>query len=135
MTAKIMTKEKIAECNILMAEFVGLKKGMLGEYTNPLLDKPNKEGFIQIYIPNGSDMRFHESFDWLFLVVEKIESLGFDVAISSKKGFRPDLGITVPYVCDITSQEHGNIETLVGSNKIAIVYGTCLHFIKWFNKQ
>ena len=64
-----MDKEEINNNNVLIAEFIGLKKGMLGEYTHPL-DKPS-EGYVPIYSPDGSDMKFNSDWNWLMPVIKE----------------------------------------------------------------
>ncbi len=147
-TTKIMSEEKITKNNSIMAEFLGFKKELFYQLIEDGNWTDKDYGFYDLPFDNGTSLwgknniwfeqtklKFHTDWNWLMKIVDKIESLGFDVEISSKKGFRPDLEIPMPHICDITSKEHGNIEMLIGTSKIAIVYGTCLHFIKWFNQQ
>ena len=65
---------EISKSNILIAEFLEWKPGILGEWTC-LLDKPNKEGFVKIYFPDGSDMKFHTDWNWLMLACQKWDLL------------------------------------------------------------
>ena len=124
-----MDKKEINESNVLIAEFIGLKKGMLGEYTHPL-DKPS-EGYVPIYTPDGSDMKFYSDWNWLIPVVEKIESL-------------EEVDYTKLYV------EHKNIYDFeiflktdymkpsfrcVTEDRMESIYDCIIQFIEWYNEQ
>jgi len=69
---------------------------------------------------------FHNSWDWLMLVVEKIESLEFDFAI-----------YTGSCVSIINTKDfpYDEIINLNGTSKIESVYNACIDFIKWYNEN
>jgi len=73
------------------------------------------------------DFDYHESWDWLMPVVEKIESLGFEVLIGR-------ISCNINRILDrenpISSFVCGDI-----SKKIEIVYLAVVQFINWYNKN
>ena len=111
-----MNKEEILAGNALFAEFMG-----------GILDSPPSKYY---YFPKKgryeTELRYHSSWEWLMLVVEKIESLGFDVKIK---------GIT----CSINRlcEEETIIQFVLGdrARKIELVWSVVLEFIKWYNEQ
>lgn len=56
--------------NCSIAEMLGWKKGMLGEFTRPDA-KPNKEGFIDIIPP--FTLKFHSDANWQFEAIDFCE--------------------------------------------------------------
>lgn len=120
----------IIESNKLIAEFMGIEPfSEIGQYEakdiiialdmtmNPCI---HFNSFLDVvYI---DDFRFHESWDWLMPVVEKIESLGYNVKIYTwAKG-------TV-HSCSI----EGVSIDYNGDSKLRLVYESIIEFIKWYN--
>lgn len=100
------------ENNKIIAEFMG--------YEWFEVNKP----YIAVKNVNGS-VHFRTDWNDLMEVVEKIESLNYDVIILHSS--------TEITSCDIDFQTiFGNSETY---SKIESVYNACLEFIKWYNKQ
>lgn len=101
------------ENNKIIAEFLGyvLRGKNTFEYNNKL------------YLIE--ELKFHSDWNWLIEVVEKIESLGFNVSIEfstciitySDDDFKEIIGISDNY------------------SKIQAVYNACVAFIKWYNEQ
>lgn len=69
--------------------------------------------------------QYHENWNELMLVVEKIESLGYDTELV----YRKDDGDHCFYINDspVFSSQLGN--------KKQAVYNACIEFIKWHNNQ
>lgn len=70
--------------------------------------------------------KYHSSWDWLMMVVQKIESLGFDVNI---KG----ISCSVNKLCETNTL----VNWVLGdrTKKIDLVYITVVEFIEWYNKN
>ena len=106
------------ENNILLAEFLGYSK------THP--DYPNSTYWYKKGEQPLSILLFNSDWNWLMKVVDKIESLGYDVNIK---------GIS----CNITPILSSEI--IVGlvlgdkSRKIELVYLSCIEFVKWYNNK
>ena len=98
--------------NEFIAEFMGLKENAQGYWTIPDYHLKGGESFKLLY---------DTSWDWLMPVVEKIESLGFKVAIELN-------GCTIfkDYGAPVTTT--GNWDT-----KINAVYKAVCGFIPWHN--
>ena len=142
------------ENNKLIAEFMGYKQSENGYYniesnlpqfngcdnaewccTEDIHLDWSKPESKQIYVNTGGfywvigaeNLRYHSSWDWLMLVVEKIESKGYEVLIG-----RISCKVNKILYRDnpISSMVCGDI-----SKKIQITYLAIVEFIKWYNKQ
>jgi hypothetical protein len=111
------------ETNKLIAEFMGWKKDIGYRKGKPIdgFIKPNDGRHFPLY-----RFRFHESWDWLMPVVEKIESLGFYVRIHGKSTliFKKD-------GYNIINRPYGYGKE---KSKIDHTYKAVIEFIKWYNK-
>ena len=94
-----MTQEEILEGNKLINAFMGYPYNM------------TKNGYPEQVI-------YHSSWDWLMPVVEKIESLRYEVAIHSTW-------------CNINRGTSNDLGYIGGETKIEAVYKGVIHFIKW----
>lgn len=101
-----MTQQEILKNNMIIAAFVGY------------IRSDNKD--IDVWEMNS--LRYHESWDWLMPVVEKIERMGFDVVIKDKH-------------CHLHRPSNAFGEYGYGSTKIYAVYTCVLNFISWFNTK
>lgn len=112
-----LAEEEILTGNKLIAEFMGFtsREG----YPNELYNKDD------IYQGNPKNFKYHTSFNWIFPVIDKIESLCFSVII---KRFR----------CEIDSNNF-NIEYSQhyssGADRNIFIWWCVVEFIKWFNQQ
>jgi hypothetical protein len=125
------------EQNRIIAEFLELEEGWPHE--------TDKYGYHQCVdgfnIPNhiNSDMhrgdldihqfkidqlKYHTSWDWLMPVVEKIESLGYNVDIDGES-----------CVIILTLQPLKLIWNHESDTKLSAVYTACIKFINWYNTQ
>lgn len=121
----------IIEDNKLIAEFMGFtinfgfnKDGVLfhGEHIN--LDK----------------LKYHDRWDWLMEVVEKIESLDFFFHILGGACFIDSSNSKwIKYLHDIgwliSSTDFLDYEKDIKPTKIESVYIVCVEFIKWYNSH
>lgn len=119
-----MTQEEILEGNKLIAEFMGCYGsihycGNEEIYAYGFKDTHITERWIESKFNNRTP--YHESWDWLMPVVEKIESL------KNSDDYEIDI---FGNCCDIG----GRFEA-VGETKIAAVYIAVIEFIKWHKTQ
>lgn len=113
----------IQEQNKMIAEFMGHTPTLNGVYT---ITCPH-EG-IGFHIET---MKYHWSWDWLMLVVEKIETLfdnGIDISIFTD-GTVIENWRTQDQIVRITAGEMGF------ENKIEHCYLAVVKFIEWYNNQ
>ena len=106
---------KTIENNKLIAEFLGYIDNGCSE-----------DGFLIHPITNYdveiSSLKYHEDWNWLMEVVEKIESLGYRIEI-------------VKHICRIYLSSKETIIISENIPKIEAVYNACVEFIKWYNNQ
>ena len=118
-----MTQKETIENNRLIAEFMGLEPNRGGEYEmyqvlDFIEDKPRSKHF---YFP--SEMMFHESWDWLMLVIEEI-SKRFEV--------NNNFHLYNNYMTeDGTDRE----DFLIFRLPLETAFLAVVDFIKWHNKQ
>ena len=99
-----MTQEEILEGNELIAKFIGRNKS---------------------YDERDRIYHYDTSWDWLMPVVEKIESLGWDIEIIKNScaircGNKPNRFFETLTICDL---------------KMEAVWSSIVKFIKWYNQQ
>ena len=118
--------ENIIENNKLIAEFLNWEFDDLSEtFETPFLKLVDPRAFGDEQFScklQDFELEFHSDWNWLMLVVEKIESLGYRIEI-------------VKHICRIYLS---NKETIIISEnipKVEAVYNACVEFIKWYNKQ
>lgn len=110
------------ETNKKLAEFLGF------ELSHKIERVPNNEIFkehINLITDNADNLPFHNDWNWLMTVIEKIESLGYCVDIKLE-------------YCRIVPQGKPN-EYIVkfgeGDNKFEATYNACSMFVDWYNNQ
>ena len=118
------------EKNRLIAEFMGAKlRQMSGNSSHSKgywFDEPFKGVHRSATYP-PSQLFFHESWDWLMPVVEKIEILGFNVEIGTA---------TDRLITDISSIDGSEIISEGwGKEKIDGVFYAVVGFIEWYKKN
>lgn len=117
-----MEKNFVSNGNLLINRFMGSYK-MGGGAVIALKEYPT--GIPGFNYDPSTYLKFHESWDWLMPVVEKIESLGYPVKITSK-------------YCSV-ARDYTYKEPLVVSEfrdaKIKKVYDIVTGFITWYNKN
>lgn len=80
-------------------------------------------------------MKFHNDWNWLMLVVDKIESLGL-----GQRNFTVKISYDVCSI-DFTSLHERRETPLIFKrstdqrNKIEAVYNACVEFVEWLNKE
>ena len=125
------------ENNKLIAEFMGHK--IVGSYLQKYVDSNTetkkywsnrpKTFEYQIYgwqiTHHESKIFYHSVLKWLMEVVEKIESLGFEVTILKNECTIRDNGLN----------DFDFDRTYCVPTKIEAIYNACVDFIKWYNEQ
>lgn len=123
--------EKTVENNILLAEFLGWETDEVEVIAPKSLEVivpfETVKGFFTTSIFKHEELKFHNDWNWLMLVVDKIESLGFSVTIHTD-------------TCYVAHNTDKSIETIINISdykigKLKVVYNACVQFVKWFNKQ
>ena len=114
--------KNILESNELIAKFIGV------ELLKDLL--ASNKGFINIDIDIYEQCKFHNDWNWLMKVVEKIESIEDCV-------YQVDI---LQEGCKILERCRLLIDNRVGklesdTTKIESVYLACVEFIKWYNNK
>ena len=107
------------EENKLIAEFMGFLESPT---TNKYWTNKSPEGFG---IGELVDLKFHNDWNWLMHVVDKIEGLNFSVEMN-----RQEEG---DYQCLIVKKEI--IVQTFSSNKMKSVYQAVVKFIKWYEQN
>ena len=113
------------EDNKIIAEFLDWEFDDLSEtFETPFLKlvDPHAFGDEQFSCKlQDFELEFHSDWNWLMQVVEKIESLDYNITIQYKN-------------CYIDIDKDLQIDTF-SKSKIEAVYNACVEFIKWYNKQ
>ncbi len=114
-----MNKQKKRE-RILIGEFMGGKMIVTDYFGINIMEFPDKS------TKDICAMKYDSCWSMLMEVVEKIESLGFDVTIK---------GIT----CSVSrwGEEDTILQLVCGDRrqKVMLVYAVVVKFIEWYNKQ
>lgn len=131
-----MNEKDIKNGNKLIAEFMGgivQEDGTCNPYPNNL---PHWSGVLYNFdTMKVGGYKYHESFDWLMPVVEKIEAMGYYTSISLTEDlhgfyvFKPHLSYKQ------TANDVLCYADFKYKNKIDAVYSGVISFIKWYNSQ
>jgi len=135
-----LTSEATAQIisnNIVIAKFMGWKPSVTeGPNGINLLYLPNDETGEYNYNceqMNVESMKYHNSWDWIMGVVEKIESLT-DSKITNAYWFEIGPGFILlhshPQIVNVP-----DFEIRVKNNKLSAVYNAVIKFIEWYNSQ
>lgn len=115
-----MTDKEIVKSNKLIAKFMGYESYKYRDYTMFVLEDNNHRTMI--------DLHYHNSFDWLMPVVEKIESIEHDDIYYE---FSIHGGCCV-YVMSNNGKEIVCIDN--EDTKLLCLYKSIVEFIKLYNK-
>jgi hypothetical protein len=118
------------DSNKLIADFLGWNS----KKVNITATRPKGDG-AEMYLKEVTEynnwfiedeLKFHNDWNWLMPVVEKIENLGFEFFIVESR-------------CKIAHNTDKSIEIIFGfelaSKKIEAVYYNCVEFVKLYNNQ
>ena len=111
---------KTIENNKIIAEFLSVKIHPCETIENFKFLPIEERGLYNGYFIE--DLKYHEDWNWLMEVVEKIESLGYRIEI-------------VKHICRIYLSNKETIIISENTPKIEAVYNACVEFIKWYNNQ
>lgn len=103
--------------NELIAQFMGFRLDGV-EYEHRFAHHPDKGAMLI------NRMKYHESWDWLMPVVEKIDRLGFSVTIRRTRTI-----IETVLTGRIVESIHPDYSML------NVTYQAVIEFIKWYNTQ
>ena len=123
-----MTQEEILEGNKLIAEFLGWReKESVGEVLY-MLDEHICMSYSQL-----EDFTFHEDFNELLLVLDKIEDNWEEISITGSREMTG--GDHKEYECEIVTTGYQYITQARGfsSSRIEAVYQACLQYIRKYN--
>ena len=112
--------KNIIENNKLIAEFLSVKIHPCETIENFKVLPIEERGLYNGYFIDA--LKYHEDWNWLMQVVEKIESLGYRIEI-------------VKHICRIYLSNKETIIISENTPKIEAVYNACVEFIKWYNEQ
>ena len=112
------------ENNKIIAKFMGFEIKNKINYIPPSLPNCMKNA-EHLKVDKSENLPFHNDWNWLMEVVEKIESLEYKVDISKWENSQ---------YCGIylNGKKISGNET---NTKIEAVYNACLEFIKWYNEN
>ena len=111
---------KTIENNKLIAEFLSVKIHPCETIENFKFLPMEERGLYNGYFID--ELNYHEDWNWLMEVVEKIESLGYRIEI-------------VKHICRIYLSNKETIIISENTPKIEAVYNAVVEFIKWYNNQ
>ena len=109
------------ENNKIIAEFMGFEIKNKINYVPPSLPICMKDA-EHLIVNKSENLPFHNDWNWLMEVVEKIESLGYRVTI-------------VRHICRIDLTEESKLIISEDIKKIEAVYTVCFKFIQWYNQN
>lgn len=115
------------EGNKLIAEFIGVKKMGNSLYYVPeheLLQRVRYSNECEeVSLFDERELKYHNSWDWLMPVVEKIENSGHETMVQISANY-----------CTIDNLNGLRIEKQSDS-KLDSVYLACVEFIEWDNQE
>ncbi len=118
--------ENITENNQLIAEFMGvfdkiLSTGNIHSWSDAPFYYTTEDTREKVIKNISKYSKYSKDWNWLMQVVEKIESLDYNITIQYKN-------------CYIDIDKDLQIYTF-SKSKIEAVYNACVEFIKWYNKN
>ena len=114
---------KTEETNKLIAEFMG--------YEWLEINKP----YIAVKQPNGGTKHFQTDWNDLMEVVEKIESLGYNLQKNNNSYTIVGNRINIKPYYNKNFYYKTSFNKTTETTKIEAVYNTCVTFIEWYNEQ
>lgn len=117
--------------NELIAEFMGHSTYAFADSKTYFQDPVKREMFGDPMLERLSiklDLKYHDSWDWLMPVVDKINGMGYDVLILGN-GIK-----TLTHSCEITSTS-AVYAAKAGDSLHETVYKAVVEFIKWYNQN
>lgn len=117
------------ENNILLAKFLGWF--ILECYTTPIKEHSKKLELDSEFpeLPYYGHIKFHSDWNWLMLVVDKIESLETSNGSTFTIDFHRDSVLIFEY-----GKYTNEIIHIEGLGRMQNLYNACIEFVKWYNK-
>ena len=111
--------------NKIIAEFMGFEIKNKINYVHSSLPNFMKKA-EHLKVDKSENLPFHNDWNWLMEVVEKIESLGYWTELLG--GYHQEFRIgKINQIKEFINKD--------SSDKKEAVYNTCLEFIKWYNEN
>ena len=138
-----MTQEEIIAGNKLIAEFMGElhKSGFINVFA-PKIENLKENLYVVKSEPGERSLfylglaKYHESWDWLMPVVEKIEQMGFETEITCGiETINDDRAYEFYHEACISDLSGSIVEDGIGKSKIEAVWKTVVQFIKFHNEH
>ena len=124
---------KNLESNKLIVDFMGIKPNMYSPDNYGWADQPyysiNEDTFEKVMKGIVSYVKYDSDWNWLMIVVEKIESIVFPNDVFYNLNI---LGGCQVYVVSSNMEE---LVDVLGETKLLSVYKACVEFIKWYNNE
>lgn len=114
--------------SILLANFLGWEVSTSArKFKADINDLPY--GYNKLRL---KDLKFQQSYDWLMLVVDKIDELGYNTIIESyDTGTHVNRSITI---CSELNEKFDDLQ-YEGDNKFKLLLKACIDFVNWFNEN
>jgi hypothetical protein len=126
------------ENDILLADFVEWKKYETFSYFTPFYQNYlSRDGLADTSIFHQNSLKFNSSWDWLMIVVEKIESIKdehhgyFGVYINSNSCSIQGTNLKT----DVKQIPPIYYSNFVLNNKLQATYQAVVEFVKWYNEN
>lgn len=124
-----MTPKEITEGNILIAEFLGIRKNVHNQ------DQYLSSSFPDKIVCEVHELKYHSSWDWIMPVVEKISRIKIEWEdVECNYTYYPrTFGMLSPSgnpMVRINANQVFEASTLIEATWLAVV-----DFIKWYNQQ
>ena len=118
--------ENNIENNKLIAEFLSVKMHPCKTIENFKFLPMEERGLYNGYFIE--DLKYHEDWNWLMEVVEKIE----ETEIENNILMLESIGNEAKFIYDDGCRF---LNSNIGETKIEAVYNACIEFIKWYNEK
>jgi hypothetical protein len=142
------TSRIVVKMNRELAQFMGGEVERIEEHVMP--HGSNAEVCVTIWkIPHGvpnstqhdfariGQFKYDTDWAWLWPVIDKIESLGFDVSIC-RNSIQIHRRLAVDHQYDQSNlivEESEIYDDFVGEDKLFATFTVCARFVEWYNNQ
>lgn len=117
------------EKNKVIATFMGAREDDFDEWGIGW-SFPQKEWYMPRQAPNADELRYHDSWDWLMPVVEKIEGMDLSVSITPTEiEIRDHKGIYKECI------QVDRWRRSASTRKLEAVYRSVYVFLRWYNRR
>lgn len=137
-----MNEMQIIDANFLLANFMGWKYTEPKEYVTfdkvyftPHTQSVGRENYSGEYGDSMvfefliDELKFHESYDWIMEVVDKIEA-----ECNLQKEAVYNVNIEQCFVEIIHNHTSDILVKCDADNKLQAIYQACIEFVKWYNE-